>query len=406
MGEDTGSAPRPASRHGESKAFAVRRGDTLAELFRRAGLSPVQLQAVLDLGGPVRQLVALHPGDQVRIHTGADGELLELHYPLDALNTLVISQTEGELHETVSHIEPTHRLSLATGTVHSSLASAMRHTGLDAATVTAVARIFRWRVDFRRDVHPGATFSVLYDEMEREERRIGTGPVLAVALTLGHRSLRAFRYVDGDKRVHYFDERGRSLTPSLLRTPLHYTRVSSPFSLHRFDPVTHVWRPHLGVDLAAPRGTPIKAAGDGVIAFLGQQGGYGNLVEIDHFGPYTTRYAHLRRFASGLHRGDRVSQGAVIGYVGQSGEATGPHLHFEIRVNGKAHDPLRMTLPDSLPIPRGERARFDAQIRPLVAALDHRRPGAVRLASDGGSGKARPEQMVDAATDTGDATGG
>ncbi len=362
------------------KDFTVQRGDTLASLFQQAGLTAAQLLAVVHLKGPVRQLVALRPGDQLRIRSDAQGNLTELRYPLDALNTLVIDRVGDGLHATVAHVDPSRRLVIASGVLYTSLSSAMQRQGLDSSMVADVANIFRWRVNFRRDLRPGTSFSVMYQKLYRGDRLIGTGPIVAVQLHIGDRSLQAFRFDGGHGDVHYYDQHGHSLTPSLLRTPVHYIRVSSPFSLHRFDPVVHVWRPHYGVDLAAPAGTPIHAAGDGVIKYIGPAAGYGNLVEIRNFGPYTTRYAHMRRFAKGLHDGSRVHQGEVIGYVGETGEATGPHLHFEIRVNGVPHNPLKMRLPDGSPIPRRDRARFEAQIHPLLAALDHQQTGAVRLA--------------------------
>ena len=159
-----------------------------------------------------------------------------------------------------------------------------------------------------------------------------------------------------------------------------YTRVSSPFSLRRYDPVVHVWRPHYGVDLAAPRGTPIKAAGDGVIRYIGRAAGYGNLVEIKNFGQYQTRYAHMSHFAKGLRKGSHVHQGQVIGYVGATGEATGPHLHFEIRVAGKPRNPLKVKLPNASPVPGSEMAAFNSRAQRLSLALDEPRKAATELA--------------------------
>jgi len=403
---EAGSAPQRRSGADDWKVLAVEPGDTLAGLFQRAGLSPTQLSAVTRLGEPVRRLIDLHPGDQVRIRASAAGDLRELRFPLDALSTLTVTETAEGLQAAVVHVRSTRHTALAVGTVHSSLSSAMRRQGLDAAAVAAVTRIFGGRVDFRRDVRPGATFSVLYEVLRHEGDRIGMGPLLAVELSLGDCSLRAFRYVGDDGRAHYYDEHGRTLRPSLLRTPVNYTRVSSPFSLRRFDPVVHVWRPHYGVDLAAPRGTPVEAAGDGVIMFLGRRGGYGNLVEIRHLSPYTTRYAHLLHFAKGLHRGSHVSQGQLIGYVGETGEATGPHLHFEIRVHGKPLNPLSVKLPGDGTIPRAELARFQTRTRSMMAALDKGAPHAAHLADSSKGGKPRPEQVANAGASPGEGKGG
>ena len=340
------------------------------------------------LGGKVRERALLHPGERIELRLDTDGALSDLSYPLNDLDTLIINNSTGALRAKVEHVEPERHLAMATGALHSSLRNGMLQAGLDTHTIGEIVNIFRWKVNFRRDIRPGTTFSVVYQKLYRDSRLIGNGTVLAAQLTIGGRTLNAFRFTDGRGDAHYYNEHGRSLTPSLLRTPVHYTRVSSGFSRHRFDPVEHVWRPHWGVDLAAPRGTPIKAAGDGVIKFIGRTAGYGWLVEIRNFGPYTTRYAHMVRFARGLHRGSRVTQGQIVGYVGASGDATGPHLHFEIRVNGIPHDPLRMRLPDGNPIPHRYRARFTKQIQPMLAALDHPKNGNIRLAGipdDGGT---------------------
>lgn len=350
--------------------FRVRRGDTLSGLFARAGLAPADLAALMGLGGRVDALSTLHPGDVIQLRLGARGELRGLRYPLDGLATLVVSSRDGRLHPSVVHEMPTARPVVARGTVRHSLARAMRRAGVAPAVVARVERAFHWRVDFRRDIREGTRFSVIYERLYAAGREVGTGRLIAAALDLGPRTLRMFRFDDGSGEARYYDESGRSLAPSLLRTPVHYKHMSSPFSRRRFDPVRHVWRPHWGVDLAAPAGTPIVAAGDGAVTFAGREGGYGRLITIRHSGAYATRYAHLLRFAPGMRIGARVRQGEVIGYVGRSGEATGPHLHFEIRVGGKPRNPLTMPLPGAPPLPPRMLEAFHRSIAPLQVSLD------------------------------------
>lgn len=376
-------------------AYTVRRGDTLSAIFERAGLGQDDLQALLNLGGRTKDLISLRPGETIRIQRDSKDRLSGLDYALDPLDTLEVRRSASGLDARVRHVEPERSPVIASGTVSHSLSRAMAQAGLPSAIAAKVVRVFHWKVNFRREVRPGARFSVVYERMRHAGHDVGVGKLLAAELHLGDHVVRAFRYTDRDGDVGYYDAKGHSLKPSLLRTPVHYTRVSSPFSLHRYDPVVHVWRPHYGVDLAAPRGTPIKAAGDGVIQYIGRAAGYGNLVEIHNFGPYQTRYAHMYRFARGLHKGSHVTQGQVIGYVGATGEATGPHLHFEIRVHGKPRNPLKVPLPDASPVPKSEMAAFSDRSRRLAVALNEPKKAATELAA---RRKAWPPHLASADT--------
>ncbi|HET7675580.1 MAG TPA: peptidoglycan DD-metalloendopeptidase family protein [Gammaproteobacteria bacterium] len=249
------------------------------------------------------------------------------------------------------------------GRIQYNLYRAARRAGLSRALTSELIRIFAGRVDFRHDISRGDRFVAIYRETS------GDSAILAAELDLANATLRVFRDVGTDGKVRYFTAAGRTLTPTLLRTPVDYTRVSSPFSLHRLNPVLHIYRPHYGVDLAAPTGTPVHAAGNGEVTFRGRDGGYGNLIIIhNRDGKYSTRYAHLLRFAKGIRVGARVRQGEVIGYVGATGLTTGPHLHFEIRVDGVAENPLTVKLPDTVPDPQF--AGYEAMIMPLIAELD------------------------------------
>ena len=367
----------PASRWAE---FTVQRGDTLSAIFQRAGLSPADLRELIALGGHASDLISLRPGETIRIQRNASGRLEGLDYALGPLDTWQVRRSASALTARVRHVEPERSPVIASGTVNHSLSQAMERAGLPAEIAAQVAGVFRWKVDFRHDMRPGARFSVVYERLRHGGHEIGVGPLLAAELRIGHRVVRAFRFTDADGRADYYDADGHSLKPSLLRTPVAYTRISSPFSLRRYDPVVHVWRPHYGVDLAAPRGTPIKAAGDGVIRYIGRAAGYGNLVEIRNFGDYQTRYAHMWHFAKGLHKGSHVHQGQVIGYVGATGEATGPHLHYEIRVAGKPRNPLKVALPNASPVPSSEMTAFNSRSQRLTLALDEPRKAATELA--------------------------
>jgi murein DD-endopeptidase MepM/ murein hydrolase activator NlpD len=360
--------------------FTVRPGDTLEKLFAKAGIDKAECGRVMALGAPVKTLRLLHPGEQIRLRGKAGQALAELCYAPDALHTLDVVDGSDGLEAHLTTLKPTLSRTVVSDEINETLGRALQRAGLDKATAAEFIGIFHWRVDFRREIRRGTRFTVVYDKRRVGDKQLSPGPIVAAKLVLHDQTLQAFRFAGADGEAGYYDAHGRSMHPTLLRTPVHYTRISSPFSLHRFDPVVHVWRPHYGVDLAAPSGTPVEAAGDGRIVFIGRDGGYGNLIKIDNFGPYTTRYAHLRRFARGLHAGSHVHQGQIIGYVGETGEATGPHLHFEIRVNGRPHNPLTVRLPAGEPLSHRERRHFEASIQPLVAMLDNAGQGQPQLA--------------------------
>lgn len=363
--------------------YRVQPGDTLSALFERAGFGAGVLVRVLDDGLAKRTMATLHPGDQVSFHTTPSGDFAGLRYEPGPERTLVVTAGANGVDAHIEQAPVHYAVRVAAGQVNGSLSGAMAGAGVPAGVAAVFTKIFHWKVDFRRDLRRGARFSVAYVERSARGRRIGTGPVLAARLTNRGHTLEAYRYEDDAGDIHYYDDDGESLSPSLLRTPVNYTRVSSPFTERRWHPTLHIYRPHHGVDLAAPIGTPIRAAGDGTVTFAGHSHGYGRLVKIRHFGPYATRYGHLHRFAKGMHSGTHVHQGQVIGYVGESGEATGPHLHFEIRVNGTPHDPLKVALPDGTSVPDGQLAAYHRAITPFSLALAHpdERPALARLAS-------------------------
>lgn len=350
--------------------FKVHSGDSLSSLFQRAGLKSNQWMAVLKLGSRVNALRHLHVGDTLRIRKTQSDELVAMDYSLSDLKTLQIVRFGDHLDASVAKTPAQIREVRISGRVRHSLIAAVHNAGLQYHLAVKFADIFRGRTNLSRNIHPGDRFVVILKRYYVHDHMIKSGPITAAKLVVNGDSIDAFRYAGKNGHDAYYDRTGRSLKPSILRTPVHYIYVSSPFSLHRLNPVTHVWEPHYGVDLAAPTGTPIKAAANGTVKFIGRDGGYGNLVELRNFGPYTTRYAHMSRFASGLHRGSYVHQGQVIGYVGATGETTGPHLHFEIRVNGTPHNPLKMHLPNGAPIPKKDKANFMDSIHPLVADLN------------------------------------
>ena len=216
----------------------------------------------------------------------------------------------------------------------------------------------------------GDRFALVFEEQFKDGEKIGEGPILAAEFTNRGRRIRTVRYVDPTGHTEYFSADGRSMRKAFLRTPVNFTRISSRFSFNRRHPILHKMRAHRGVDYAAPRGTAVKASGDGRVVFAGRNGGYGRTVILKHGSTYTTLYSHLARFAKGIRSGKRVGQGQVIGYVGSTGLATGPHLHYEFRVRGVHRDPLKVKLPQAAPLAEEYLADFTTKAEPLFANLD------------------------------------
>ncbi|HKJ77578.1 MAG TPA: peptidoglycan DD-metalloendopeptidase family protein, partial [Gammaproteobacteria bacterium] len=262
------------------------------------------------------------------------------------------------------------RTAHATGTIETSLFEAGREAGLSDRTIMELAYIFGWDVDFALDIRAGDRFTILYEEQFLDGEKLRNGPILAAEFINRGRVVRAVRFTDPSGHTDYYSPEGRSMRKAFLRSPVDFRRISSRFQRERFHPVLGKKRPHRGVDYAANVGTPIKASGDGKIVFRGWKGGYGRAVILRHGGRYTTLYGHMSRFRGGLRTGSRVKQGQVIGYVGASGLATGPHLHYEFRVNGVHRDPLKVELPKAEPIRKAYRDDFRQASKPLLAQLE------------------------------------
>ena len=230
--------------------------------------------------------------------------------------------------------------------------------------------IFAWDVDFALDIRVGDRFALIFEEQFKGREKVGEGPIAAAEFMNRGRRIRAVRYIDSTGRSDYFSPDGRSMRKAFLRTPVNFTRISSRFNLKRRHPILHKLRAHRGVDYAAPRGTAVKASGDGKVIFAGRKGGYGRTVIVRHGSVYTTLYAHLSRFSKGIRSGKRVRQGQTIGYVGSTGLATGPHLHYEFRVRGAHRDPLKVKFPKAAPLEKRYMADFREKADPLLAKLD------------------------------------
>ncbi|MCS6948033.1 MAG: peptidoglycan DD-metalloendopeptidase family protein [Steroidobacteraceae bacterium] len=357
----------------------VKPRDTLEQIFRRVGLDRADLATLRSEPALRGALDRLHPGETLALRH-RDGVLQELTRRLTAEQTLHVRREGAGFASAVAE----NPLEIVSRTVHaeidSSLFQAAEAAGISDATALAIADIFASDIDFVLDVQPGDSFTVTYEQIWQDGAYLHDGPVLAARFVSGGRAYRAVRYVDPEGRATYYSPEGAAMRKAFIRAPVDFTRISSRFNSQRRHPVLARIRAHKGVDYAAPIGTPIRAAGAGVVRFVGVNGGYGKVVEISHPNRVTTVYAHMSRFAPGLRAGDRVKQGEIIGYVGMSGLATGPHLHYEYRVRGMHVDPMRVPLPRAEPIPDHLRADFLAKTAPLLATLD-RLPPPARLAA-------------------------
>ena len=347
----------------------VSRNDTLDQIFRRLKLNLADLATLRALPGLKAHLDSLHPGELLRF-THKDGELFGLQRRLNDGQTLQVTRAGDALKADVLD-NPLQTITRTVGgRINSSLFEAVEASGAHDQTAMALADIFGWDIDFVLDVRPGDSFVVTYEEVWRDGHYLKDGPVLAASFVNQGREYRAVRYRDPTGVTSYYTPDGRSMRKAFLRAPLEFSRVSSGFNSARMHPILNRIRAHKGVDYAAPSGTPVRAAGDGVIRFAGVMGGYGNLVEIEHTHSITTVYGHLSRFAHGMHAGTHVTQGTVIAYVGMTGLATGPHLHYEYRVNGVFKNPQTVPLPAASPINAGYAADFHAHADALLASLD------------------------------------
>jgi murein DD-endopeptidase MepM/ murein hydrolase activator NlpD len=347
----------------------VSRNDTLDRIFRRLQLNVADLATLRALPGLKARLDSLRPGESLHF-THKDGELFGLQRRLNDAQTLQVTRAGDGLKADVVDNPLETRSRTVGGRIYSSLFEAVEEAGAHDQTAVALADIFGWDIDFVLDVRPGDSFVVTYQEIWRDGHYLKDGPVLAASFVNQGREYRAVRYTDPSGVTSYYAPDGRSMRKEFLRAPLEFSRVSSGFNTARMHPILNRIRAHKGVDYAAPIGTPVRAAGDGVIRFAGVMGGYGNLVEIQHTHSITTVYGHLARFAHGMHPGTHVTQGTVIAYVGMTGLATGPHLHYEYRVNGVFKNPQTVVLPAAAPIDPALSADFRAHTDPLLASLD------------------------------------
>jgi murein DD-endopeptidase MepM/ murein hydrolase activator NlpD len=354
----------------EWKTFTIKAGTNLAFYFQQAGLESKAVQEVLSIGHDAQHLKRIYPGQTIRIQANSDGILQTLQFDIDPLTTLVIErQDSGKLISQVEEKPIEKRVAFGGGKIFDSLFVAGKNAKLDDALILELANVFAYDIDFALDIKPNDYFKVLFEEYFVNGVKVGNGPIVAAEFVNNGKTFRAIRYTDQSGQASYYSPSGHSLKKAFIRTPVQYTRISSHFNLNRLHPVLHKIRAHKGVDYAAPHGTPVKAAGKGKVVFVGKKGGYGNAIILQHGSKYTTLYGHLSRFAKNLRSGAEVKQGQIIGYVGSTGLASGPHLHFEFRINGVHHNPLTVAMPQADGISHREKPKFLAYTNDLLKMM-------------------------------------
>lgn len=359
----------------------VRSGDSLASLLHRLGVDDAAAAEFIKNDKTAHAVMQLKSGKRVQAEMDADGELQWLRTTLgdngkDATPKNLLIERKGEQFsatEVPAKLE--RRIEMATADIKSSLYAATDAAQIPEAIQKQIVEMFETNIDFRTDLRRGDHFTVVYESFWQDGEQVRTGRVLAGEFVNGHNTYKSVWFDDaGEQSAGYYTFDGKALKKAFLKSPLEFSRISSGFSM-RVHPISGQWKQHKGVDFAAATGTPIRASADGTVDTIGGQSGYGNMITIKHWANYTTAYAHMSRFAPGIHRGSKVRQGDVIGYVGSTGWATGPHLHYEFRVNNTATDPMTIKVAAQQPLNNAEMARFQQ----VAADIGHRfellRPG-------------------------------
>jgi len=339
----------------------VQRGDTVPAMLARLDIRDAAAIEFIRQDRAMRPLHQLAPGRAVRAQTDIDGMLSWLEYATGQGTVLRLARDDQQkLSASERPLQLERRIEMKSGEIRTSLFAATDDANLPDAVATQMAEMFSSEIDFHRDLRRGDTFTVVYEAFYHQGERVRTGRVVAAEFLNGRRVFQGVWFDTASGEGGYYTPGGLSLRRAFLRSPLEFSRVTSGFSNARFHPVLQEMRAHRGIDYGAPVGTPIKAVAHGTVEFVGRQGGYGNMVVLAHQNNVTTVYGHMSGFAAKVRKGSRVSQGEVIGYVGMTGLATGPHLHYEFRISGVHMDPLKVALPEALPITNALRPAFEA----------------------------------------------
>jgi murein DD-endopeptidase MepM/ murein hydrolase activator NlpD len=347
----------------------VGRNDTLDGIFRRMALDKADLAAIRNLPGIRQSLDFLKPGDAINVTHSHDGAIKELTRKVSETQTLhVVREEAGFAAKMVSNPVET-RQRTATATIDSSLFQAAEGADISDMVALKLANVFAWDIDFVLDIREGDRFTAVYEQIYQDGKYLHDGDVLAAEFVNDGKIYRAVRFTAADGSTGYYTPDGKPMRKAFLRAPVDFTRVSSVFNPARLHPILNTIRGHMGTDYAAPTGTPVHAAGDGRVSFEGTRGGYGNAIVLDHSNNVSTLYGHMSRFAANVHMGSHVSQGDIIGFVGMTGLATGPHLHYEYLMNGVHMNPQTVKLAGAEPLGAESMDKFRAATAALLTTL-------------------------------------
>ncbi len=349
-------------------SLTIKANDTLGELLEQQGVGASTIRQIMQLPLAKKHLVNIIPGEKIEIQL-KNNKPEKIKYQFSPTEYLLITEENSQPLASIKKTPVESRIFFADGTIKQSLARAMKNANVSPDMLPKFAHIFNWKVNFKKGIHSGDHFSFLYLQHFSEGKKIDDGDILAAEITNKGTTYQAIQYQGEHTPLGYFTPEGKSLTARFLRHPVKNFYISSGFSKGRRHPVLGVVRPHWGVDFAAPAGTPIHAAADGTINKIRLEKGYGNVIFIQHNAGYSTRYAHMSRFAKNLRRYSRVKKGQVIGYIGSTGVSTGPHLHYEIRKNGKPYDPLKVKLPAGKPVNQNDVPEFAKTTQALLNEL-------------------------------------
>ncbi len=348
----------------------IRKGDTLSHLFRRHGLASKEAYLIVRLE-EAKRLEKIRPGETIRLKKNREGKLGLLQYRISLFSLLHVQADQGSYLAYVETKVPEIRVNNAKAIIYDSLLGAASGANLSYDIIFKVIHLFGWQIDFTQDLRVGDQFLIIYEELYLDGEKIGEGEIIAAELIVSGKSFQAIRFSDEKGFSRYFAPDGSNVTGTFLRSPLKFGHITSSFSHNRLHPIKKVWRAHKGVDYGAPTGTPVMTTGDGVIAIARRKNGYGKTVIIRHGGVYDTLYAHLSGYGKKISPGKRVNQGDIIGYVGSTGLATGPHLHYEFRINGVHHNPATVEIPKSTSIEDKYRDGFLRLAEYWVAELEY-----------------------------------
>jgi murein DD-endopeptidase MepM/ murein hydrolase activator NlpD len=352
------------------KSVTVANGDTLSTVFSRVGLDANALHEAIGSSKDAKRFSRLHVGQVLDFKLTPEGQLERMGSKLNDLESISLTRSDKGFSFKRELVKPDVRTSYAHGVINSSLFLSAKRAGLSHSLTMDLANVFGYDIDFAQDIRQGDEFELIYEEHVVNNKQVGNGNILSARFTNRGKTYTAVRYTSKQGVTSYYNADGMSMRKAFIRTPVDFARISSKFSMGRRHPILNKIRSHKGVDYAAPRGTPIKAAGDGRVLLAGRKGGYGNAVVIQHGNSYRTLYGHMQGFAKGVRTGSTVKQGQIIGYIGTTGLSTGPHLHYEFQVNGRHVDPLSQKLPMADPIARNEKQRFLQLSKPLMARMD------------------------------------